>query len=259
LLADPATRALGMQLRAQYEKPEEDAALRQIEDMRTNPAKYGFKGPNDPELFAALKQRASGISQQTTVNTAANPILQGVGEDIIKQRNAARVFAQETIPQIHEARRQIDLGANTGMFAEGKTNLQKVGALFGLPAEQAVNTETLRAAIGTQVLTHAKALGANPSNADRDYIEKVQGGNIALEEGSIRKILDMQEKWARQGIRNSNSMAQKLISGNPDAYRYVAPAMTIDEPPAYAPPPPPTAPAATGGGGSGGYRILGVR
>jgi len=83
-------------------------------------------------------------------------------------------------------------------------------------------------------LAHAKALGANPSNTDRDYIQGVIGGNIALEEGTMRRLLDMQEKWARQSIQRHNRDADKFLTGpDADRYRAIAPVMKVDEPGQY--------------------------
>lgn len=206
-------------------------------DTRTNKPSYGPAG------------------QKTTVslNTVANPVLTGVGEQLVKQRDTAQTAARETIPFVHEARQALDEGATTGAFADKKVFLQKVAGLFGLPTEAAANSEVFRAAIGNQVLAHAKALGANPSNADRDYIRDVMGGNISLEEGSIRKLLDITEKMGRKTIQNFNTDAGRLIASKPESYKDIAPLMQLDEPPAYSFQKPaasaaPPAAASSGGG-----------
>ncbi len=83
------------------------------------------------------------------------------------------------------------------------------------------------------MLSHIKALGANPSNTDRDYIEKVMGGQIKLEETSLRKILDIQEKYSRQAITNFNRDSERIRKANPDAYKSIEGLMTIQEPEGY--------------------------
>jgi hypothetical protein len=171
--------------------------------------------------------------QNISVTSVADPVLKGVGEGLIEQRKNAQSATTQIIPSIHEARSALDQGALTGALAEPRLMVQKVGALFGFDPAQVQNTEVLRSSIGNQVLAHAKTLGANPSNTDRDYIEKVIGGQIALDEGSIRRLLDMQEKWARISIKNFNSDADKLMRGNPKTYEQIAPLMKFEEPPAY--------------------------
>ena len=187
-----------------------------------------------------------------SLNTVANPVMTGVGKQIVDQRETAQTAARQTIPFVHEARQALDQGAITGQFADQKVFAQKVAGLFGLPTDSASNTEVFRSAVGNQVLAQIKALGANPSNADRDYIEKIQGGQVTLEEGSLRKLLDITEKYARSSIRNFNSDAQKLISAKPESYQDIAPLMQFDEPPAYSfKPSAATAPAAPTASGSG--------
>jgi hypothetical protein len=233
--SDPRTRPQALQLYMQYAKPVE-----QIQPMSAEQRKQW----NVPEGVSAGIDSVTGkpvFSQpanSVNVNTAANPVLEGVGKQLVDQRKNAQVAATQTIPAIYEARKALDEGATTGMFAAGKVNLQKLGSMFGLDASQAQNTEVLRSAIGGGVLAHIKELGANPSNADRDYIEKVQGGQISLEEGSIRRILDIQEKYARQAVRNFNNDAKKLMSvqGGDQAYKSIAPLMQLEEPGPYTPP-----------------------
>lgn len=248
--SDPRTRPQAWQLYMQYAKPVEAVSPMSADER---------KQWNVPDGVSAGIDRTTGkpvFSQpanSVSVNTAANPIYEGVAKQIVDQRKNAQTAAYETIPAVHEARKAVEQGAITGAFAQGRMDLAKVGALFGVSDTQAVqNTEVLRAAVGQGVLAHIKALGANPSNADRDYIEKVQGGQIALEEGSIKKILDIQEKYARQAIRNFNRDSQKLMSvqGGDQAYKSIAPLMSIDEPadyqPSQAPTAAPTAPAPAG-------------
>lgn len=196
----------------------------------------------------------AGQKTNVSLNTVANPILKGVGEQIVAQREVAQTAARSTIPFVHDARAALDNGAVTGQFADQKIFMQKVGGLFGLPTDAASNTEVFRAAIGNQVLSHIKALGANPSNADREYIEKIQGGQVALEEGSLRRLLDMTEHYARQSIRNFNADAKSLIDAKPDSYKEIAPLMHFPEPAPYSVRPRPPAasagPAATPGAGT---------
>ena len=184
---------------------------------------------------------------RVSMNTVANPIIEGVGKQFVESRKAADT-AVTGIQQIHDARRALDQGAITGAAADIKTTMQKVGGLLGLSTEQAANTEVFRAAVGNGVLSHIKALGANPSNADRDYIEKVMGGQIQLEEKSLRKILDIQEKYSRQSIKNFNRDSERITKANPDAYKSIEGLMNIQEPGEYSFKPE----TATAAGGSGG-------
>ncbi len=212
--------------------PQDPEAIRIVQEMRANPRGYGFRGPDDPALHEAMQKRLSGMSSNVSVNTAANPVLEGVGKQIVASRERA-YNAVDAIKMGHDARALLDEGMTTGAFADPRVMMQKFGALFGMDASQASNAEVFRGVIGNQVLGHIKALGANPSNADRDYIEKIQGGQIALEEQSLRRLLDINEKYSRQAIQRFNSDSKKLIDANPDQYRAIAPLMQFDEPQPY--------------------------
>lgn len=244
LLADPKTRPYAAKQLEQYQKPTE-----QITPMNDAERRQW----NVPEGVSAGIDRVTGkpvFSQpanSVNVNTAANPVLEGIGKQLLKQRESAQTAATVTIPSIHEARKALDEGAFTGAFATGRLNLAKVGQLFGISDPSAItSTETLRSAIGTAVLAHAKELGPNPSDADRRYIEAVMGGKIELDKTSIKRILDIQEDVARRAIKTFNRDAEKLMSapGGSQAYQSVAPLMRFDEPAQYKSALPAAAPAA---------------
>lgn len=176
--------------------------------------------------------KAAITNVHTNVNAAVNPVLKGVSDrfnEAVESANSAR----DQISSIHEGRQALDDGATTGAFADKRLFGTKVAGLFGLPQDTATNTEVLRAALGNQVLAKAKTLGANPSNADRDYIEKVSGGSIELNEGSLRKIIDIQERWAREAIKRANRTGQSLLSAYPDELGRVKGLLNVEEPAPY--------------------------
>lgn len=172
------------------------------------------------------------FSQPSAVNTVS-PVISGINERFDAAAKSAAA-APQLISSIHEARRALDSGAITGAGADQRLFLAKIGTALGLPSEAVANTETARAALGAQVLESAKTLGANPSNADRDYIEKVKGGSIKLDEASMRRLLDMQEKWARDGVKRANDMGTKMVQTDPEKLGRFKSLMTFEDPPAYA-------------------------
>ncbi len=171
------------------------------------------------------------FSQPSTVNTIS-PVVSGINDRFDKQLAGAQA-SHQTIASIHETRKALDGGAITGAFSDPRLKFAKIASLFGANGDAITNTETARAAVGEQVLQSAKTLGANPSNTDRDYIEKVKGGSIELNETSMRKLLDMQERWARDGVKRSNEMAEKLIQTDPEKLGRFKPMLMTDQPPSY--------------------------
>lgn len=187
------------------------------------------------------KPTFSPAQTNVAVNSVADPIREGIGKSFNANRDKALTAAREVIPSMHDARTALDQGVFSGAAGDVKLALQKIGGVFGVPAKEAENTEVFRAAIGKQVLGHIKALGANPSNADREFINSIEGGKGTLEEGTLRRLLDIGEKYARQSIRNHNTDAEKLMKVQPDAYKGVAPIMSVEEPAEYVKPKDPAA------------------
>lgn len=186
------------------------------------------------------KLSAVGTPQNNVnVNTAANPVLTGLGDQVVKGRETASA-AGNAIQSIHEQRNALNSegGIYSGFGAERRLDLARAGALFGLTDPKKIeNTQAFSSNAAETVLSSIKSLGANPSNADREYLEKVKGGNIALEETTIRKMLDIQERYARQAIEKHNALAGQMVKSVP-GLESVSGALTIPMPPEYVPPQP---------------------
>lgn len=176
---------------------------------------------------------AKAAKPETTINNTVNPVLKGVGDRFNESMEKAAA-SRDHVKSIHEARRALDGGAFTGMAAEPQLFGAKVASLFGVDSSKAANTEVLRSAVGESVLSRAKTLGANPSSTDRDFIRDVVGGNIKLEENTIRRLLDMQERWARDTIKTANKTGEKLLASQPKELGNVAPLLSVEEPEDYA-------------------------
>lgn len=171
----------------------------------------------------------------TTINNVANPIVKGVGEQFADSIDKAKT-AVGTIRSINAAREQLDApgGIMTGLGANAQLDFKKAATLFGADPAQVTNTESFRAAIKPIVLSNVKALGAGNaiSNADREFVEKAVGGDINLDESSIRRILDINERAARYTIENHNKTAEKMLKSTPELGQ-MAPLITVDMPEAY--------------------------
>lgn len=186
-------------------------------------------------------QGPKGIGGGTavTVNNAVNPILKGLGDQFVEGAAAARASA-DTVRSIQNARSQLDApgGIFSGQWANQQLALQKVGAVFGAANPDAItNTETFRTQIKPIVLETVKGLGAGSgiSNADRDFAQQAVGGDITLNESTIRRVLDITERAARAKVTRHNSMADQMLATQPDL-KQLAPMLRVAEPEATAVP-----------------------
>lgn len=191
-------------------------------------------------------EKANASRAQTTVNATVNPILKGLSEQFATGAEGARASA-DVVRAVQNARSQIDApgGIIAGKFADNNLALQKIGAAFGVTDPQAiVNTETFRTQIKPIVLETVKGLGAGSgvSNADRDFALQAVGGDINLDPGTIRRVLDITEKAARAKVERHNALSDQMLETQPEL-KQVAPMLRIALPEAT--PAPTVQPGAT--------------
>jgi len=178
------------------------------------------------------KAKASVTTVNANVNAAVNPVLKGVSDRFNETVDAADA-SRKQISAIHDARKALDDGAITGQWADKRLVAEKIGGLFGVPQDRVANTEVLRSAVGQGMLAQAKTLGTNPSNADREIIQRITGGDIELDEKALRRILDIQERWARDSIKNANTRAGRFLQAYPKELAPVRGLLNTEEPPVY--------------------------
>lgn len=183
--------------------------------------------------------RAAGMSvkdylDRSDTNMADRDILtKSILPKLDKSQEAATA-ARDEIQSIHRSREQLDApgGIFSGASADVRLKIGKVAELLGVPnADKIANTEAFGSAIGSRVLSLVKGLGAGTgiSNADRDFAAAMAGGNIKLDEKSIRRILDIGEKAARTRIDQHNGLADRTLKstealkGYSDVYRVEQP------------------------------------
>jgi hypothetical protein len=99
--------------------------------------------------------------------------------------------------------------------------LARIAEQIGYPIapEQITSTQTFMALMGKRVAAGVKAFGSGTSitNQDREYVNKMEGGDISLDETSIRRILDINDKIGRETIKQHNSNLDRVIKASPNA------------------------------------------
>lgn len=165
--------------------------------------------------------RAAGMSVKDYLDrgdaaTTDRAVLTGSILPKLDESQKAAQAARDEVTAIHRARDQLDAqgGIFTGTGADVRLKLAKAATLLGVPnSDKIVNTEAFGAAIGARVLSLVKGLGAGAgiSNADRDYAAGMAGGNIKLDEGAIRRILEIGETAARSKIDQHNKLTTNTL------------------------------------------------
>lgn len=145
--------------------------------------------------------------------------------------------ARDEIGAIHRSLEQLDQpgGIFSGSAADIRLKLAKVGDYLGIEnSNKIANTEAFGAAIGQRVLSLVKGLGAGAgiSNADRDFARDMAGGNIKLDEKSIRRILYIGERAARSKIDVHNNGVKKALKST-EALKEYGEVYSVEQPGAY--------------------------
>ena len=144
--------------------------------------------------------------------------------------------ARGIIDTVQQGRQLLQSGAITGFGAEFLTQvgaaLNQAGISFA--EDRVANTQAFAANMAQNVGRVIKQFGAGTglSNADREYAEKMAGGKITLDRKALDRILDINERAARNVIVAHNKRVKDIKTNVP---------LTVEEPPALPPvaPPPP--------------------
>ena len=220
---------------AAYDRTGNTAFLRAVDSGEKQPssvAEYNFaKSQGYAGTFEQwVKDKARASS--TTVNIAPQEkgfeteLGKGQAEALLKGRAAAD-DAVEIINAVQEGRNILDKGMVTGFGANfivgAGQALKQAGVDFGGDATANAQAYTANMAQNVGKLIKQFGAGTGLSDADRQYANKMAGEEIALDEKAIRKILDINEKAARNLIRLQNKRASGVKTNIP---------LTVDEPPA---------------------------
>jgi hypothetical protein len=181
----------------------------------------------------------------TTVNVDAAPKAfwtdfgKEVSGMVVDERKNAQA-ATGIVQNVQSIRDAANRGAYQGAGAELKLGAAKALGALGMPydAKTVANTEVFNASANKFVLDSIKQLGANPSNADREFIEKTVP-RLQTDPAALPLLLDFMENKARTQIRGYNSKA-KQIQAQPNA-RGLPFSLEVPEPEA------PQQPAGNGG------------
>jgi hypothetical protein len=134
----------------------------------------------------------------------------GKGEaDIITKERGLVAGKRDALDALDQAQKLLDQGIFTGAYA----NLQMKGvkAIPGLDKTKAANTEAFRAYIGEVVVPRLKEFGGNDSNEELRYLQGIMGGDISMEEGAIRRILESAELKIRRGIERAERAGAQSV------------------------------------------------
>ena len=186
--------------------------------------------PNQPvQDFQMNKSRAGATRLNVDMKQEgafAGELGKGQAKSLMDSKSAA-TDAKEIINTVNEGRRLLNSGMVTGFGAETLVGIGQALSQAGITfAEDATaNSQAYAANMAQNVGKIIKLFGAGTglSNADREYAEKMAGGKINLDKKAIEKILDINERMARNVITQHNKNAAGIKTNIP---------LTVEAPPA---------------------------
>lgn len=166
------------------------------------------------QQFDLEKASRSAAKTNVTVDAAPKAFWQDFGKNasdqLFKERDSAQAAAG-TLQSIAEIRRAVQGGAYQGAGADLKLGASKVMQSLGMPydAKTVANTELFNAQANNFVLDRIKTLGANPSNADREFIEKTVP-RLSTDPAALPQLLDFMERKGTAAVNAYNTKIRNV-------------------------------------------------
>ena len=177
-----------------------------------------------PALVEEQKKRiakagASNINLPAQEKAFEGELGKGQAEDLIKSRAAAR-DAASIIDTVKTGRDIMGSGMITGAGADFLVNLNQGLKTAGIDsgyADAAANSQAFTANMAGNVGKLIKQFGAGTglSDADREFAKDMAGGRISLDAKAINKILDINERAARNVITRHNKDVKGIKTNIP--------------------------------------------
>jgi hypothetical protein len=229
-----------------------------IYDSQIKRAEEARKASQPPDTIRALEMRADlaglepgtveyqkfmatgGRGSLVTINNSPEgDVFAGLPKDVraeIFKRQGEAQDAADLIGVTNQGLQLLDQGAITGAGSDTKISAIKWAQTLGVPVDgdivdAANNTETYRSIMAKAVGKVIKNFGSGTglSDADRQYAERLAGGDTTLNEPAIRRILAAGSSQAQGQIKRFSTMRDKVLGGDLGAM------LNVQEPDEYTP------------------------
>jgi hypothetical protein len=202
----------------------------------------------DPDAVKAVTQATVTAPRQAEADvTAANApglagrteFAKGIAAQDLEHRKAAE-SARDSLEGLDDARAMVNSGIFAGAGADWKLRLAKAGQALGFDNERIANTESYIQLRAREVLNilGSRALGAGTgiSSSDRDFATGVANGSVNLDERTIKRMLDIQEKVSTNAYNRWNRRADELEKAAPGTGARIEPPIRAGAIPEGVPP-----------------------
>ena len=156
--------------------------------------------PQDPAI--AAESEATKQQRIAATNSYYGP------NGRLSQANAA----SSTIASIAEARKAVDAGIFSGPTGAVSENIARAFQVIGVPNEALANTEAFRSAVGGTALQQMTLLGGNDTDREYAEVKSLVGANTQLTDAQIKRVLDLQTRFAARKYEEGRQFGIKDAS-----------------------------------------------
>lgn len=154
-------------------------------------------------LGEGLAALGAGLGKQFAT-TAGKDIAESVAPTVIQGK-------EDTISALNRAKELLDKGIYTGGMANAAMTVSKYTP-FG-SQKKLENTEKYIAYVSTTVIPLLKEFGGNDSNEELTFLKRLVGGEITLEEGTLKEIIDSAITKVSRSIQRTQDNVKNVSQG----------------------------------------------
>lgn len=169
---------------------------------------------------AELKALEKVVKIQAPKGTDLSGLADVMGKEAAKEEGKAlgRQLAtitgkQQTVESLTDASKILENGIYTGAYSEFQSALAKKTLGVVGDRKRVENTEVFINEVNGNVIPLLKEFGGNDSNEELKFLQRLVGGDITLEENSIRRILASAIKKINRGIKRLEAEKQGITGG----------------------------------------------
>ena len=135
-----------------------------------------------------------------------------IGEDVAESISPKVLQGKEdTLGALKRARTLLGEGIYTGGLASAQMAISKYSPLGS--QKKLENTEKYLAYVSTTVIPLLKEFGGNDSNEELKFLQRLVGGEITLEEETLKEIIDSAITKTERGVARAKVNAENVSKG----------------------------------------------
>ena len=185
-------------------------------ELETKKSTEGLNPQETAELIALQKvvklQSPKGVDLSGLAGVftqeAAKTEAKAVGADI-----ATIQGKQQSVESLKSAKNILEQGIYSGSYGEFQSELAKKSLGVVGDLKRVENTEVFINEVSSNVIPLLQEFGGNDSNEELKFLQRLVGGDITLQESSIRRILDNAIRKIERGIQRTAAKGQAVREG----------------------------------------------